>query len=287
MALLTVFVLAVFVGFEVIAKVSSVLHTPLMSGANAIHGVILVGAVIATGAVVAIAGEGRIHARESELLPLSEGAAYFALRSGIPLVPIAINGTSWLRFSGRVRVRVGGPRGAAARCDEERKGQRTHHGCTGSGSSGRADSSSSTAPTSATDPAGTGRGGDRQGNHVEGRRLVGIEPFPVVDDLVVTDESGPIALAGVMGGASTEISGKTTDIVLEAAHWEPASISRAVRRHKLLSEAAKRFERGVDPAIAAVALQRCVDLLVEHGGALAVDGFTVVGDGPAPVAIEV
>jgi H+-translocating NAD(P) transhydrogenase subunit alpha len=49
MALLTIFVLAVFVGFEVIAKVSSVLHTPLMSGANAIHGVILVGAIIATG----------------------------------------------------------------------------------------------------------------------------------------------------------------------------------------------------------------------------------------------
>jgi NAD(P) transhydrogenase subunit alpha len=49
MALLTVFVLSVFVGFEVIAKVSSVLHTPLMSGANAIHGVILVGAIIATG----------------------------------------------------------------------------------------------------------------------------------------------------------------------------------------------------------------------------------------------
>jgi NAD(P) transhydrogenase subunit alpha len=49
MALLTVFVLAVFVGFEVISKVSSVLHTPLMSGANAIHGVILVGAIIVTG----------------------------------------------------------------------------------------------------------------------------------------------------------------------------------------------------------------------------------------------
>jgi 1-acyl-sn-glycerol-3-phosphate acyltransferase len=68
-----------------------------------------VGAVIATGAVVAIATEGRIHPREGELLPLSEGAAYFALRSGIPLVPIAINGTSWLRFGGRVRVRVGEP----------------------------------------------------------------------------------------------------------------------------------------------------------------------------------
>jgi 1-acyl-sn-glycerol-3-phosphate acyltransferase len=68
-----------------------------------------VGAVLGTGAVVAIAGEGRIHARESELLPVSEGAAFFALRSGVPLVPIAIRGTSWLRFGGRVGVRVGEP----------------------------------------------------------------------------------------------------------------------------------------------------------------------------------
>jgi hypothetical protein len=68
-----------------------------------------VAAVVDDGGVVAIAGEGRIHPRESELLPLSEGAAYFAIRSGIPLVPIAINGTSWLRFGGRVRVRVGEP----------------------------------------------------------------------------------------------------------------------------------------------------------------------------------
>ena len=105
------------------------------------------------------------------------------------------------------------------------------------------------------------------------------------DDLVVTDDSGPIALAGVMGGASTEIDGQTRAVVLEAAHWNPASISRAVRRHKLPSEAAKRFERGVDPAIAAVALQRCVDLLAEHGGARPVDGFTVVGEGPAPQPI--
>jgi NAD(P) transhydrogenase subunit alpha len=50
MALLTVFVLSVFVGFEVISKVSAILHTPLMSGANAIHGVVLVGAIIVTGA---------------------------------------------------------------------------------------------------------------------------------------------------------------------------------------------------------------------------------------------
>ena len=66
-----------------------------------------VGAVIASGGVVAIAGEGRIHIREAELLPLSEGAAYFAIRSGVPLVPVAIHGTSWLRFGGRVTVEVG------------------------------------------------------------------------------------------------------------------------------------------------------------------------------------
>ena len=79
-----------------------------------------VAAVIATGSVVAIAGEGRIHPRESELLPLSEGAAYFALRSGIPLVPIAIHGTSWLRFGGRVRVAVGEPIAIAGRPTRER-----------------------------------------------------------------------------------------------------------------------------------------------------------------------
>jgi 1-acyl-sn-glycerol-3-phosphate acyltransferase len=84
-----------------------------------------VGAVIATGSVVAIAGEGRIHARESELLPVSEGAAYFALRSGIPLVPIAIHGTSWLRFGGRVLVAVGEPIPIAGRPTRERVGEAT------------------------------------------------------------------------------------------------------------------------------------------------------------------
>jgi phenylalanyl-tRNA synthetase beta chain len=97
------------------------------------------------------------------------------------------------------------------------------------------------------------------------------------DDMVVTDGSGVIALAGVMGGASTEIGPQTTEIVLEAAHWDPDSIARTVRRHRLPSEAARRFERGVDPEIAGVALARCVELLAAHGGARAVDGYTVVG----------
>jgi 1-acyl-sn-glycerol-3-phosphate acyltransferase len=68
-----------------------------------------VSALLASGGVVAIAGEGRIHARESGLLPINEGTAYFALRSQVPIVPLAIRGTSWLRFGGRVTVEVGDP----------------------------------------------------------------------------------------------------------------------------------------------------------------------------------
>ena len=122
-----------------------------------------------------------------------------------------------------------------------------------------------------------------------GEQLVTLDGVPRSlhpDDLVVTDDSGAIALAGVMGGASTEIGADTTDIVLEAAHWEPRSIAFTARRHKLPSEASRRFERGVDPAIAAVALQRCVELLAAHGGAKPVDGFTVVGTPVPPQSID-
>jgi phenylalanyl-tRNA synthetase beta chain len=109
------------------------------------------------------------------------------------------------------------------------------------------------------------------------------------DDVLVTDDSGPIALAGTMGGASTEIGDQTRDVLLEAAHWEPDSIARTVRRHKLPSEAARRFERNVDPEIAGVALARCVELLTTYGGATAVDGYTVVGRPyrAAPIALAV
>jgi 1-acyl-sn-glycerol-3-phosphate acyltransferase len=66
-------------------------------------------AALRAGGVVAIAGEGRIQPFESTILPINEGAAYFALRAGVPMVPIAINGTSWLRLGRRVRIRVGEP----------------------------------------------------------------------------------------------------------------------------------------------------------------------------------
>jgi 1-acyl-sn-glycerol-3-phosphate acyltransferase len=74
-----------------------------------------VAAIFDAGAVLAIAGEGRIHAGERELFPLDEGAAFFALRSRVPLVPVAINGTSWLAFGRRIRVRIGQPIQASGR----------------------------------------------------------------------------------------------------------------------------------------------------------------------------
>lgn len=86
------------------------------------------------------------------------------------------------------------------------------------------------------------------------------------EDLVIADESGAIGLAGVMGGESTKVDSTTTDVLVEAATFDAVSIARTSRRHKLPSEASKRFERGVDPLVARAAAQRMVDLLVELAG---------------------
>jgi phenylalanyl-tRNA synthetase beta chain len=96
-----------------------------------------------------------------------------------------------------------------------------------------------------------------------------------VDDLLITDDRGPIALAGVMGGADTEIGSGTTRVLLEAAHFVPSSVTRTARRHRLPSEASKRFERGVDPDLAPAAAEAAVRLLVELGGATAGPGTDV------------
>ncbi|MEO8907959.1 MAG: phenylalanine--tRNA ligase subunit beta [Microbacteriaceae bacterium] len=89
------------------------------------------------------------------------------------------------------------------------------------------------------------------------------------EDLLITDDAGPIGIAGVMGGARTQMSDTTTDVLVEAANFDPVSIARSARRHKLPSEAARRFERGVDPEVAAPAAARVVQLLVELAGGTA------------------
>ena len=87
------------------------------------------------------------------------------------------------------------------------------------------------------------------------------------EDMVICDDTGPISLAAVMGGETSEvIPGVTTDVLFEAAHWDPVMVSRTARRHRLFSEAAKRWERGVDPQLPLVALERAVALLTEYGG---------------------
>jgi phenylalanyl-tRNA synthetase beta chain len=94
------------------------------------------------------------------------------------------------------------------------------------------------------------------------------------EDLVIADAGGAVGLAGVMGGDRTELSAATTDVVIEAANFDPVSIGRTARRHKLPSEASRRFERGVDPAVARAAAERAVRLLVELAGGTADDGQT-------------
>ncbi|GAB3703245.1 phenylalanine--tRNA ligase subunit beta [Mariniluteicoccus flavus] len=102
-------------------------------------------------------------------------------------------------------------------------------------------------------------------------------------DLVIADDSGPIGLAGVMGGAATELSDTTTEVVIEAAAFDRASVSRTARAHKLPSEASRRFERGVDPAAAYAAARRAADLFVDLAGGTIDEAVTVVGEVPAPV----
>lgn len=81
----------------------------------------------------------------------------------------------------------------------------------------------------------------------------------------------PISLAAVMGGETSEVVAGTTNVLFEAAHWDPVMVGRTARRHKLFSEAAKRWERGVDPALPLVAIARAVRLLTEHAGGTAGD----------------
>ena len=86
------------------------------------------------------------------------------------------------------------------------------------------------------------------------------------EDLVVADKKEALALAGVMGGASSEVTDATTQIALEAARFNPIRIAKSSRRHKLSSEASRRLERGVDPSLAEISSARAISMMIELGG---------------------
>ena len=100
-------------------------------------------------------------------------------------------------------------------------------------------------------------------------------------DIVISDATGVVSLAGIMGGGPTEVSDATTRVLVEAAHWHPPAILYSSKRHNLRSEASARFERGVDPSLSPRAAARVAQLLVEHAGGEAASG--VVDVYPAPV----
>jgi phenylalanyl-tRNA synthetase beta chain len=100
------------------------------------------------------------------------------------------------------------------------------------------------------------------------------------DDLLITNASGPIGLAGVMGGATTELSQDTHNVIIEAAHFDAMTIARTSRRHKLSSEASRRFERGVDPEASYAAAHRVAELLVAYAGGTLLPEETVRGAVP-------
>jgi phenylalanyl-tRNA synthetase beta chain len=100
------------------------------------------------------------------------------------------------------------------------------------------------------------------------------------DDLLICDPERPVALAGVIGGASSEVSDGTTDVLVESALFEPRGIFRTSRRLKLRTEASIRFERGPDPEGVAPAAERAAALIVEWSGGVVLDGALDVGEVP-------
>ncbi|MCB9506134.1 MAG: phenylalanine--tRNA ligase subunit beta [Myxococcales bacterium] len=102
-------------------------------------------------------------------------------------------------------------------------------------------------------------------------------------DLVIADAAGPVAIAGVMGGADSEIDDSTTDVLIECANFEPSSVRRTARRFGMHTESSHRFERGVDVERIRAVLERSVALLVatqEHGDSRVAPG--VIDEYPRP-----
>jgi phenylalanyl-tRNA synthetase beta chain len=106
------------------------------------------------------------------------------------------------------------------------------------------------------------------------------------DDILITDESGPISMAGTMGGLATEISESSVNLVLEAAHFSARGTARMSRRHRLFSESSYRFEREVDRELPVRASARAAVLLAELGGATVIPGCSHAQVEVPPVTIS-
>ncbi|MFT5115620.1 MAG: phenylalanyl-tRNA synthetase beta chain [Parasphingorhabdus sp.] len=105
--------------------------------------------------------------------------------------------------------------------------------------------------------------------------------------LLITDHSGPVALAGIMGGASTAISGDTTNIFLEAACFRPGAIAGRARALGMHTDASHRFERGVDPVLQESAIQRATDLLISVAGGIPGPVLTKVSSKDLPKSVDI
>ncbi len=122
----------------------------------------------------------------------------------------------------------------------------------------------------------------RQGEHVETLDGETRELDPGM--LVIADDDGPVGLAGVMGGASTEIGDQTADVLLEAASFDPVTVRRAARRLGMHTEASHRFERGADPELPPVAIDLAAAMIAEIAGGHVCRGRIDVYPDPRPPA---
>lgn len=117
--------------------------------------------------------------------------------------------------------------------------------------------------------------------------LDGFERVLTEDMLMICDADKPVAVAGVMGGSTSEVSGETVDVLLESACFDPVSIRRTARRLNLSTDSSYRFERGVDPKAAPRAMERAVKLMVELAGAEVEEGgIDLCQDVAEPLAIK-
>jgi phenylalanyl-tRNA synthetase beta chain len=123
----------------------------------------------------------------------------------------------------------------------------------------------------------------------EGEKLLtldGTERTLAAEDLVIADDERAVGLAGIMGGEETEVSAATTNVLLEAANFEPIGILRSSEAHALRSEASTRWEKGVDPHVAGQAATYATELIVELGGARWTGATDVQENLPKPAVIK-